>query len=379
MAASFDTVYSLLSKTPPDLTANVASIGTTLFGYLAAIALSWKGIEIMLEKGDFTGIMGDLIRTIFFIGLASWFMPVGGGDNGPLIAFVSGLTDALTAAFGQDIGASLNQINSALLLAILNIGTFIKNMFGGSLSLFDLPELIARLLSIIGILVVAAFAMVALVIAVVMMIAMIGIGAGLQAIAIAFAPVMVPFLVLRPTSFIFDGWLKFLISTSLYKVVVAVVLALSIGWVKNLTNLVNDDALKQAASADGAGVVLLTGLTVAVSIAAIAVALLYMAQHIPTIASGLLSGGGHFTINSLATKSAKGMGLAASGAGNALSGLGSKIGSQGQASGMRGAVGGAMVGGGRAVSATGSAMRSAPDKISAAMGPRFQPTPPPSS
>jgi type IV secretory pathway VirB6-like protein len=53
-------------------------------------------------------------------------------------------------------------------------------------------------------------------------------------IGLILGPLMVPFLLLKPASFLFDGWLKYMITASLYNVVASIVLVFVAGMVVGL-------------------------------------------------------------------------------------------------------------------------------------------------
>jgi len=55
-------------------------------------------------------------------------------------------------------------------------------------------------------------------------------------IGLALGPVLIPFLLIQKLSFLFDGWLRFMIAASLYKVVAVLVAMLTLGTVDAVVN-----------------------------------------------------------------------------------------------------------------------------------------------
>lgn len=110
----------------------------------------------------------------------------------------------------------------------------------------------------------------------------------LVAVGLTLGPIMIPFYLMPVLSFLFDGWLRFMITAGFYKLVATVMLALTYNLVKELE--VTSRALNAAGA--GAGAIWigdLASLALAIVIAFIAFLLMW---QVPSIASALVSGNG---------------------------------------------------------------------------------------
>jgi type IV secretory pathway VirB6-like protein len=104
-------------------------------------------------------------------------------------------------------------------------------------------------------------------------------------LAIIIAPILIPFLVWEAASFIFDGWLKFFIKALFHKLIGLIILTImSLGVSGALAKIGGQAGITSFGEAEAFR---LTGM---IALMAIAVATVYLANQIPTIADGLLSG-----------------------------------------------------------------------------------------
>jgi hypothetical protein len=111
-------------------------------------------------------------------------------------------------------------------------------------------------------------------------------------IALSLAPLFVPFIMLPPASFLFDGWLRFLLSSSLVAVVGGFMIGMLNSFVTAAARMAEQmSAANAAAGAGGATPVVLEMLTIGSLVLLIGVAAFLMMQA-PSIAQGLISGSG---------------------------------------------------------------------------------------
>lgn len=107
------------------------------------------------------------------------------------------------------------------------------------------------------------------------------------ALAIALAPVMIPFLIVPGTSFIFDGWLRFFITSCLMKVVGAFIMMITAKMMAKMVdvasniNLPTNSDMFQLVSAN---------FIIYISIILIAMICASMMVMVPALANGLVSG-----------------------------------------------------------------------------------------
>ncbi len=103
----------------------------------------------------------------------------------------------------------------------------------------------------------------------------------LVAVGLTLGPIMIPFYLMPVLSFLFDGWLRFMITAGFYKLVATVMLALTYNLVKEL------EVTSQSLAGDGVWWGDLMSLSLAVVIAVITLLLMW---QVPSIASALTQG-----------------------------------------------------------------------------------------
>lgn len=197
----------------------------TLLASLSIIALAWAGMQLAMTSGSLSEPMNKLITTIFTIGFATWLIS-SGYDTFVTNGIDSLMTDLVNHTSGGStidkmlqtfIGSEFDQIGKVI--DSLKHWSIYDLVFSGGVTLLLLIVLV------LGMLVTSLVGMVAVLTALI-----------LVAIAMALGPIFIPFLVLEKTSFLFDGWVKFLINACLTKVIVALLLSLGMAALGAATN-----------------------------------------------------------------------------------------------------------------------------------------------
>lgn len=204
-----------------DFQQKTTEISEKLFLYLSIIAISFTGIKLAMSSGggSLSEPMSALIKTIFLIGFTFWLlndgynlMVLGGIDGlcsklaelalpGSGTKFEDGFINFSTAQFGilgdvvkayteQGWWETFNSFGSILIFTVLLMGLFL---------IFSLLALIAFMSVIVTV-----------------------------GIALAVGPIFIPFLVLEKTSFLFDGWVRFMIAASFTKVIIAIIVSIGL-------------------------------------------------------------------------------------------------------------------------------------------------------
>ncbi|MFY9327188.1 MAG: type IV secretion system protein, partial [Georgfuchsia sp.] len=281
-----------------------AGLGITLLSVLAAITLFWQMGSQVLEGGEFIEYAGNYIRTVFLIAFAFWMMP-GTNGQGAILNFVQSLTSDVAAAIsGTDGGLSaiVGSALSSFFKSFATVGDQIGKVMADGVqeAHSSLPDGIVAFAvffaNIPAMMFLIAAALILLVSAVIYFL-MAVVGTFMVAIAIILAPLFIPFLVLHATSWLFDGWLRFLIAACLYKVVGAAIMTLGNGVLANTT--------QDISNATWAGLFVNSILT-----AAISAALAYMMLQLTSIAQGLLNGNGALSMGRMMSRMSKGAQLA---------------------------------------------------------------------
>ncbi len=116
----------------------------------------------------------------------------------------------------------------------------------------------------------------------------------LVAIGLTLGPIMIPFYLMPVLSFLFDGWLRFMITAGFFKLVATIMLALTYNLVKELEGVsiaINQSASGVSVAAVAASVDTWTGDLASLSLAlVIAVISMLMMWQVPSIAAALTQG-----------------------------------------------------------------------------------------
>lgn len=191
----------------------LASIGWQLFYFFLIANFVWIGLKGMLAGGGLNSFFGDMVPVLVTAGVVGTFMSKDIG--GQVVSSIDVIGAAMT---GNDV-RSLDQLiigaGSTAFEAISNTFSIPASM----LSRFEWYQVIGAipviLMAIIPVCLTVFFILAAMVIYLGMLVtSQISV-----TIAFIFAPVLVPFLMFRPASFLFDGWLRFLIGASFMKII----------------------------------------------------------------------------------------------------------------------------------------------------------------
>lgn len=263
--------------------------GTTITAFFLVAMLVWSSVKTMASGRGFGELIGEWVPIFVAFGIVNLFLDRSAGD------LIISTMDMIGSAIG---GESMSSLDAAIrtgadpifraITAVIDQPRVTSAADTGSSVLGALSWLGASLGSMvmsIGAKIVTAFLMV---IAGVIMVAHIIMGFISVQLVLALAPVMVPFLMFRPLSWLFDSWLKFLLGACMLKIVVAFLLNVVAGLLTAMNGLAAQyfrDAQNATASETFQTDVLLLGLML---VFALLSTLLLM--QAPSIANGLLSG-----------------------------------------------------------------------------------------
>lgn len=263
--------------------------GTTITAFFLVAMLVWTSVKTMATGKGFGELIGEWVPVFVAFGIVNLFLDQNAGD------MIVSTMDMIGSAIG---GANMSSLDSAIkagadpifraIAAVIDQPRVTSAADTGSSVLGALSWLGASLGSMvmsIGAKIVTAFL---LVVAGVVMVAHIIMGFISVQLVLALAPVMVPFLMFRPLSWLFDSWLKFLLGACMLKIVVAFLLNVVAGLMTAMSGLAAQyfqDAQNASASETFQTDVLLLGLMLVFAL----LATLLLAQA-PSIATGLLSG-----------------------------------------------------------------------------------------
>lgn len=235
--SSLDAVAMLLDKLNEGISAfsqasSFVALGKRIAAVLFGVVVIWSVIKSMALGGGVYGqLVGDLVQPTIVLGLT--IFAITNGLAQAVSSSVLALAGALGSTVGVDVG-SLGITGSALemriLLSFFEAGFRVLDSQTSDLSFMDgITGLFKG--EAWGQVVALSVGFLARIVAMLMMMLCGAIGAGVIiagkvgiAIALAFAPVMIPWGMWQPTAFIFASWLRFTLSSSMQ-----VVMALAIG------------------------------------------------------------------------------------------------------------------------------------------------------
>lgn len=290
-------VASMIAKSMDEklngLTGSTTLMGARdiILGVGLAIGLFWTGLKTMVAGKGIGELLGEWIPILITAGVVTAFTTPGPGSAGNQIAnTMDKIAGAITgAAGGQAIDTSSVQgvISSAVTTtfdAVVSVTKTPQRTEGGwrdiAGAIASVPIWVyATIMKLITSFIIVIAMCIYMATAVMAMVSI--------KLVIALAPVMVPFLIFKPTAWLFDSWLKFLLGASMMKLVGAFMLSLTSGLMSSMMLVAQKiDADSAAGTYDtftGDIVLFATILLLAV------LAGLLMAQ-VPSISSGLLAG-----------------------------------------------------------------------------------------
>lgn len=261
-----------------------------ILGVGLAIGLFWTGLKTMVAGKGVGELLGEWIPILITAGVVTAFTTPGPNSAGNQIQqLLNTVSSSLTAAAGGD------SIDTSKVKGV--VGSAVTTTFTAITAVNATPQLSEPNLSIKGILAgipTAIFVQVmkmvtSFIIAISMCVYMATAIMAMVSInlVIALAPVMVPFLIFKPTAWLFDSWLKFLLGACMLKLVGAVMLSLTSGLMSSMVVVatkIRADAINGTAETYGGDILLFSVMLLIAVMSG-----LLMAQ-VPSIASGLLAG-----------------------------------------------------------------------------------------
>lgn len=264
---------------------NLQSGGKTITYTLFAIVFAWNLLRTMVQGDGVNGLVAELVPMVGTLVIIVALLDAGG------VAQIIKFMDSVASTFGASggLGADVLAAIKKGMVAVTNIltmpstntrvpFTFSSEALGAAMGVFA-----AFLMSLAAKLIAAFLVTIALGIYV----ANVVLAHGSVMLAVALAPIMIPFMLVPTLSFIFDGWLRFLLGATMVKVVGAFMIGFTDKLMDGLVGLSakvavppNADFTTIMASAMVAycGLVLLAGLCA------------YLMMQVPSLATGILSG-----------------------------------------------------------------------------------------
>lgn len=284
----FDTTKGLASNSP------FIEDGKRLYGVILLILISWTGIQMAMDEGGLPKAMASLIKIVLTAGIATFFL-----NAETQTQLIKGF-DYCAAKAVNATGANLSIEDPASgIMSILATGLqSAANMWSGpdtkgdgndnvqdnekkrnwiqdlvsAVSLDNVVGAFSETLAKIGITLLLLVAIALFSIQLLMSQVLVNIG-------LILAPLFIPWLLWESSSFLFHGWLKFMIVTGVQKIVGALLFGLSIKLIDAVGAL--------SVSADSASTFDFFAYSAALMLVLMMVGLIW---QVPGIAAGLVSG-----------------------------------------------------------------------------------------
>lgn len=199
---------------------NTSEIGGKIFLYLSIISISWAGMKLSMSSGSgsLSEPMNAMVKIIFTIAFTAWLM--GDGYNMMIVGGIDGLCNKLTE-LALPAGSTFQD-------GFINFSSAQFNVLGnvidkyGEQGWYDILTNLAPLV-IFTVVLQVLFIIFALISLIGFMSAIVTVGIGL-----AVGPIFIPFLILEKTSFLFDGWVRFMLTASFTKVVISIIISIGL-------------------------------------------------------------------------------------------------------------------------------------------------------
>lgn len=273
--------------------AQLKGFGEAVTAFFLVLLLTWSALKNMAGGKGVGELIGDWVPILVSFGVVFLFLDKTAGE----------IIERTMNVIGSSIsGGSVSTLDSALragmlpvfkaIAAVVDMPRVTATSADPSGSIFSSATWISWMASLGSIIMAAIGKVVAaflLVLAGVVMAAHIIMGFVSVTLVLALAPVMVPFLMFKPLSWLFDSWLKFLLGACMLKIVALFLLNIAAGLVASVSQLAAF-AAAEARVATAAESFFVDLLLYGILVAFATLAALLMSQA-PGIASGLMSGG----------------------------------------------------------------------------------------
>lgn len=256
----------------------LSDVGMNLFWALAAFVVSWRGIKLAMASGEsksLSPMMNQLIKTIFGVTLVLFLL--GAGFD---MVFIQGIDGSLQKVSGLLLpggmsGSAVSTSIAAMYEGLNVVSKMMSDLFKDVTVLDTLTVFFKNLPTVL----VLIFVQIMIIFGIVSYFALISMSFVMVKVALVIAPIFIPWLLLPVTSFVFMGWLRFLISASLYQVIGAAIIYFSQSLLAGTAKLI--------AETDGT---FPESLFAAIAMASIQVTILVLIIKVPQIAKQLSMG-----------------------------------------------------------------------------------------
>lgn len=256
--------------------------GVALRQWIFAVVLAWVLLKSMMEGGGLTSVVAEVMPLVATFAMVLILVDKGAAKD--ILDFTQSLGSGLGAGQEsptQNLAATLNSIFMKWSRAIQTIVSMPSPLTTAqnfaTLGVYTVVFLLGKVAAAI--------------------VVTIGVGIGVAnivlakfslALALGFAPVMIPFVLAPATSFLFDAWLRFSLGAALIGVVVNLMNNTGMAMLNSLSTMSEQIALR---GTDDLGSVSAVILVFCAGLVMISILYAYLMMQAPQLATGLISGG----------------------------------------------------------------------------------------
>jgi hypothetical protein len=264
----------------------LTSLGDYLCAFFLVALMVWTSVKTMAGGRGFGELLGEWVPIFVAYGIAQLFL-----NQNAASAIVS-MMDSIAGTIG---GGNMSTLDGAIRTCAQPIFKAIAavvsqpRVMSGTSSDGILAAIAAGAASMIMSAIAKVVTGLILVMAGVVMVANVIMGFISVQLVLLLAPLMVPFLMFRPLSWLFDSWLKFLLGACMLKIVVAFLL-LVVGALMSTTSTLATQFFNEAKAASATEALTADILLLGMMLVFALLSMLLLMQS-PGIATGILSGG----------------------------------------------------------------------------------------
>lgn len=228
---ALDSITQVISTLQSEVQSRIGlftGYGNSLISALLLIAISWIGVKGLLQGANFSEIVGDFVMLTFVTGIATWAVNSDTLMKGIESGFSTIATDVISSTGIVSGGDGVYEATSAFIQTVLHVYDMPTDLSWWPKSWVPAAGMVLTKIFMAVFLLAATLAYLAMYI---MTQIMFGIG-------MILAPLLIPFYIIQPMSFLATGWFKFMLSAGFAKVTGALILALTIGLLQSVGTLI---------------------------------------------------------------------------------------------------------------------------------------------
>lgn len=268
--------------------------GQWLLNALTVIVLAWAAIRTLLEQGELTDTIAEVIHTVMAWGFVAWILRNYEGFTDPLLNTFNDISRAIVGMPPVSVAGTPDASARTIYAGLAGFFDVVNQLTGAMGTIWSgltWYQFIGNIQPIATGMIILGATVVIMYLAAGIYFVVYASSALLLAIGVGLGPLFLPWFVFRPTRGFFDGWIRFLAQAGLYKVVGAMLLVLTGPMIDKLKDFMleiyqpgGSQTLAQTAAFNST---LIAGSTM---ICLIAILIAGMMATAPFIASALMGG-----------------------------------------------------------------------------------------